>query len=89
MGGTSVATPVSAGIVNTAGAFRSSSSLELSYIYNAPGGFEDPSGDCGPGAAYSNDSGDDAWNFCTGSALRFRIVSNRELAGAASSLGST
>lgn len=41
MGGTSVATPVSAGIVNTAGAFRSSSSLELSYIYNAPGGFEE------------------------------------------------
>ena len=62
-GGTSLAAPVAAGIVNSAGAFRSSSSAELSYIYkyNQPSiparGFTDiTSGTCGCPAGTQNNN---------------------------------
>jgi kumamolisin len=74
VGGTSVASPVWAGIVNAAGSFRSSSQAELTNMYatlaNPPGSpayasdFNDiTSGTCGPNQGYQAAVG---WDFCTG-----------------------
>jgi subtilase family serine protease len=67
LGGTSVATPVMAGIVNAAGRFSASSNAELTGVYLALGGagnFSDITrGYCG---YYMQDSALDGWDFCTG-----------------------
>jgi len=67
VGGTSVASPSLAGILNLAGRFYTSSSAELTTIYNnraVAADFSDiTSGYCGPYAGYSAASG---WDFCTG-----------------------
>lgn len=67
VGGTSVATPVWAGIINAAGRFSASSQIELSTIYNNLGnatGFTDIAhGSCGPNQGYLAGTG---WDFCTG-----------------------
>jgi kumamolisin len=59
VGGTSVATPIWAGIVNAAGRFHSSTAAELTQIYSRPSSFAETargfndidSGTCGMGAA--------------------------------------
>jgi len=76
VGGTSVATPIWAGIVNAAGRFHSSTAAELSQIYSRPPlfaetsrGFNDiDSGTCGMGAAGVFDTylATSGWDFCTG-----------------------
>jgi len=65
VGGTSVATPLWAGIVNAAGSFSASASAELAKLYgdrrsdfNAV-----TSGSCG---WYAGWFGSSSWNFCTG-----------------------
>jgi len=67
VGGTSVATPSLAGIVNSAGKFRHSSYRELVTIYNHLGdghAFNDTTlGYCGPYAGYFSAEG---WDPCTG-----------------------
>ena len=67
VGGTSVASPALAGIVNLAGSFYTSSNAELTAIYNnraVATDFSDiTSGYCGPYAGYSAATG---WDFCTG-----------------------
>ena len=67
VGGTSVAAPVWAGIVNSAGNFSTSSSSELAIVYaNMANGsdFTDIAhGSCGPNEGYLTVSG---WDFCTG-----------------------
>ena len=67
VGGTSVAAPVRAGIVNLAGNFYKSSAAELNAIYNpvsGTSGFTDiVDGDCGPYEGYLAGEG---WSFCTG-----------------------
>ncbi len=67
VGGTSVASPALAGILNLAGSFYSSSNVELTAIYSRAGSmpsFTDiSSGYCGPYAGYSAGSG---WDLCTG-----------------------
>jgi subtilase family serine protease len=67
VGGTSVATPVWAGVVNRAGGFSRSSADELSKIYSRYSefiGFNDVEyGTCGPYMAYFSFPG---WDFCTG-----------------------
>ena len=68
IGGTSVATPVMAGIVNSAGKFSKSTLLELKKIYAdyyySTGSFQDISyGFCGPYMGYLAGLG---WDFCTG-----------------------
>ena len=64
VGGTSVATPLMAGIVNTAHSFSASSSAELTLIYKSPFGFNDVNlGTCGP---YMADFAKNGWDFCSG-----------------------
>jgi subtilase family serine protease len=64
VGGTSVASPVWAGIVNAAGTFNTSSAAELATIYgNASGYSLIANGDCGPYEGYLAMS---PWSFCTG-----------------------
>ncbi|MGD0133209.1 MAG: S53 family peptidase, partial [Bryobacteraceae bacterium] len=63
VGGTSVATPIMAGIVNAAGGFAASSHAELTTMY-AGSGFTDLTyGDCGPYMSYFAKAG---WDLCTG-----------------------
>ena len=67
VGGTSVASPALAGIINSAGSFASSTSAELTTIYGnlaVPTAFRDiRTGYCGPYAGYSAVAG---WDPCTG-----------------------
>ena len=67
VGGTSVASPSLAGVINSAGSFYTSSNAELTAIYSKLGvaaDFNDiSSGYCGPYAGYTTATGCD---FCTG-----------------------
>jgi kumamolisin len=67
VGGTSVASPILAGIVNQAGNFAPSTKAELATIYNNLGvatNFKDVTkGFCG---FYMGDSAATGWDFCTG-----------------------
>ncbi|HYA42020.1 MAG TPA: S53 family peptidase [Syntrophobacteraceae bacterium] len=67
LGGTSVSSPLLAGIVNSAGHFAASTSAELTTVYAnmaAAGNFRDVAfGFCGPWCGYMAGSG---WDFCTG-----------------------
>jgi kumamolisin len=64
VGGTSVAAPAVAGIVNKASGFAVSSAAELEIMYAAASGFRDiKSGFCG---LYMGFSGTAGWDFCTG-----------------------
>jgi kumamolisin len=67
VGGTSVASPSLAGIVNSTGSFAASSNAELTTIYGNLGVGADlrdiTTGYCGPYAGYSAVKG---WDFCTG-----------------------
>jgi kumamolisin len=67
IGGTSVAAPVWAGIINAAGGFSASSQAELSTIYSNLGKAADftdiAQGSCGPNQGYLAGTG---WDFCTG-----------------------
>jgi len=74
VGGTSVSTPVWAGIVNTAGRFNNSTAAELAQIYAsaslfeaAPRGFADiTSGACSIGPDFDGRLATEGWDFCTG-----------------------
>ena len=76
VGGTSVASPALAGILNLAGSFYTSSNAELTAIYGKLGVAADftdiATGYCGPYAGYTSGTG---WDFCTG------VGSNKGLAG--------
>ena len=67
VGGTSVASPALAGIINSAGSFAVSTNAELTTIYGnsaVPTVFRDiRTGYCGPYAGYSAVAG---WDPCTG-----------------------
>ncbi len=67
VGGTSVSSPILAGIVNRAGSFATSTNAELTTIYNnrtITTDYKDTTtGFCGPYMGYSAMSG---WDFCTG-----------------------
>ena len=67
VGGTSVAAPVWAGIVNAAGSFSSASQNELATLYANRGNKSDFTnillGSCGPNQGYLAAPG---WDFCTG-----------------------
>jgi len=64
VGGTSVAAPVWAGIINAAGKFSRSSVIELAMIYGSPSGYSPvANGDCGP---YEGYLAMNPWSFCTG-----------------------
>jgi len=65
VGGTSVATPMWAGIVNAAGSLAASTQAELARLYgNSHEAFTDiTQGSCGPYIGYSASPG---WDFCTG-----------------------
>jgi kumamolisin len=64
IGGTSVASPVVAGLVNVQGRFNLSSNAALSQYYKTPTQFSDvQAGICGPNAGYWAGT---AWDFCTG-----------------------
>jgi kumamolisin len=64
VGGTSVSSPLIAGIINAAGSFAESSYNELSGIYSRPLGFNDLAlGNCG---LYIGNSAAPGWDFCTG-----------------------
>jgi kumamolisin len=64
VGGTSVATPVVAGLVNNTGHFNASSNAELTLYYRTPSQFNDVlQGICGPDTGYWAALG---WDFCTG-----------------------
>jgi kumamolisin len=65
VGGTSVAAPTWAGIVNAAGSFSPSTSAELTKLYrDGEFGFNDITvGSCGPYMGYLASPG---WDFCTG-----------------------
>jgi len=63
VGGTSVAAPVWAGIVNAANNFSSTSQNELTVLYANRGTTEITAGSCGPNQGYMLKGG---WNFCTG-----------------------
>ncbi|WP_051335543.1 S53 family peptidase [Methylocapsa acidiphila] len=68
VGGTSVAAPLVAGIVNASGHFYASSALELQAIYqnsaaNAANFTAATTGYCGPQAAYTATT---SWNLCLG-----------------------
>jgi kumamolisin len=67
VGGTSVAAPVWAGIVNSAGSFSSASQNELATLYANRGNKSDFTnillGSCGPNQGYLAAPG---WDFCTG-----------------------
>jgi subtilase family serine protease len=73
-GGTSVSTPVWAGIVNAAGRFNNSTAAELAQIYasasfsqEAPRGFMDiTSGACSIGLDFEGLLATEGWDFCTG-----------------------
>jgi kumamolisin len=62
VGGTSLATPVWAGIVNAAGHFYPSS-LEFTVLYGNLGTKDISAGTCGPNQGYLAGPG---WDFCTG-----------------------
>jgi subtilase family serine protease len=74
VGGTSVSTPVRAGIVNTAGRVDNSAATELAQIYattslfqEAPRGFTDvTSGACSIGPDFEGLLATEGWDFCTG-----------------------
>jgi len=74
VGGTSVSTPVWAGIVNAAGRFHNSTAAELAQIYanaslfqEAPRGFTDiTSGACSIGPDFEGLLAAEGWDFCTG-----------------------
>lgn len=76
VGGTSVASPALAGILNLAGSFYTSSNAELTTIYGKLGVAADftdiASGYCGPYAGYTAGTG---WDFCTG------VGSNKGIVG--------
>jgi len=67
VGGTSVAAPVWAGIVNSAGSFAAASQSELTTLYangaNAADFKDIGYGSCGPNQGYLASAG---WDFCTG-----------------------
>jgi subtilase family serine protease len=67
VGGTSVASPALAGIINSAGSFHASSNAELAAIYSnrtVAADFRDiTTGYCGPYGGYSGAAG---WDLCTG-----------------------
>ena len=67
VGGTSVASPSLAGVINSAGSFAASTDAELTTIYGnrtSTADFRDiTTGYCGPYAGYSGVAG---WDFCTG-----------------------
>ncbi len=67
VGGTSVSTPVWAGIVNAAGGFSAATRSELATIYANRGNASDftdiVQGSCGPNEGYLAAAG---WDFCTG-----------------------
>jgi len=65
VGGTSVASPLWAGIVNAAGSFMSSTTAELNRIYSDPASdFNDVIvGSCGLNMGYLATTG---WDYCTG-----------------------
>jgi subtilase family serine protease len=63
VGGTSVAAPVWAGIVNAANKFYPTSQNELTILYANQGTTETTVGSCGPNQGYMLKGG---WNFCTG-----------------------
>ena len=67
VGGTSVASPSLAGILNLAGSFYTSSNAELTAIYSHLGVTADftdvTTGYCGPYGGYTAGTG---WDFCTG-----------------------
>lgn len=63
VGGTSVAAPVWAGIVNAANIFSSTSQNELTVVYANQGTTDVKAGSCGPNQGYLAGSG---WDFCTG-----------------------
>jgi len=64
VGGTSVSSPLLAGIVNRAGSFAPSSNAELTDIYSHMLDFKDTTwGMCGPYMGYSAAK---TWDFCTG-----------------------
>lgn len=69
VGGTSLASPLIAGITNNAGHFRASSAAELQVIYNELGGarFNDiTSGKCGNGTNGAFVNAITGWDRCTG-----------------------
>jgi kumamolisin len=67
VGGTSVATPIWAGVVNSAGRFSATSASELATVYANEGNASDFTdivhGSCGPYQGYLAMPG---WNFCAG-----------------------
>jgi subtilase family serine protease len=63
VGGTSVAAPVWAGIVNAGNKFSSTSQNELTGVYANQGTTDVKAGSCGPNQGYLTGSG---WDFCTG-----------------------
>ena len=67
VGGTSVAAPIWAGIVNAAGSFSPASQNELATLYANRGNTSDFTnivlGSCGPNQGYLASAG---WDFCTG-----------------------
>jgi kumamolisin len=64
VGGTSVSSPLVAGIVNNSGHFYASSAVELQQIYDNAGTFAAATtGYCGPQAAFEIGT---SWNFCVG-----------------------
>jgi kumamolisin len=63
VGGTSVAAPVWAGIVNAAKKFYYASQYELSAVYTNQGTTDITGGSCGPNQGYMAKGG---WDFCTG-----------------------
>lgn len=67
VGGTSVATPSLAGVINVAGHFNASSAAELTLIYSNRSNTSDfrdiATGPCGP---YSGDNAFSGWDLCTG-----------------------
>jgi kumamolisin len=64
VGGTSVASPVAAALVNNTAQFSASSNAELTKYYRSPSQFNDVvEGICGPHTGYWAAQG---WDFCTG-----------------------
>jgi kumamolisin len=63
VGGTSVSSPLIAGIVNSSGHFYASSAAELAQIYGAGTFAAATTGYCGPQAAFQIGT---SWNFCVG-----------------------
>jgi subtilase family serine protease len=63
VGGSSVATPVWAGIVNAANGLAGPASAELTILYKDEGSTPITMGSCGPNQGYLASG---VWNFCTG-----------------------